>query len=122
LSIDETASREQEHCAQRKRREHVHAALVEQAIEQPLAGQIGIDQFSVFRRRDQRLALNPGFVFPNPVRDRAFRRVAPDANQAAAPAPAGRCLFFGSLNRGNEMLTVAVSLQSQRSAGCNLQR
>ena len=61
---------------QRQRLEHAHAALVEQAIEQPLAGEIGIDQFDVLDGRDQRLALDPGVVLGDRVRHVAFGRIA----------------------------------------------
>jgi hypothetical protein len=87
--------------AQAELREHPHAAFVEQTIQQPLAGQIRIDQFDVFDGRDQRLAFDPGVVdldlglfdaFGNvagiEVLLRAFRRLGQELQQHAAGAPA----------------------------------
>ena len=42
--------------------EDAHAALVEQAIEQALAGDGGIDQLVILDGLDQRLGLDPGIV------------------------------------------------------------
>ena len=53
---------------QRERLEHADAALMEQAVKQPLAGQIRIDQLDILDGRDQRLALDPGIILGNDVR------------------------------------------------------
>src|SRR6185369_7182306 len=55
---------------------HAYAALVKQAINQPLARQRRIEQLQVFDGLDSRTAPQPSLVPPGLMRGRAFRRVA----------------------------------------------
>ena len=49
---------------------------MEQPIDQPLAGQLRVDQLDVLDRGDQRAAFHPGVVFRQRVRRGALRRIA----------------------------------------------
>jgi hypothetical protein len=62
--------------AQRQRRKYPPAALVKQAIQEPLAGQIGIDQFDILNGCDQRLAFDSRGVVRDRVGNAALRRIA----------------------------------------------
>ena len=53
-----------------------HAALVKQPEQQPLTGQIGIDQFDILDGAEQRAAFGPGVVVRNLMHNSAFRRIA----------------------------------------------
>ena len=85
-----TFSREQEHCATTVTPlEHPHAALVEQPIDQPLAGQRRVDQLEVLDGFDQRPPFDPGVVLGNHVRARCLpaHRRDEDRRRGHAPAP-----------------------------------
>ena len=90
-STPTTRSREQLHWStHRRRREDAHAALVEQAIEQTLDGNRGVDQFVVLDGLDEALRLDPGIVLAHLVVAGARRRVAAREGRAGASGLARR--------------------------------
>src|SRR5271155_4684419 len=62
--------------AKRALLEDLDAALMKEAIEQPLARQRRVDQFVIFDRADQRAGLRPGLILGDEIADRPFRRIA----------------------------------------------
>ena len=49
---------------------------MKQPVQQPFAGQFGIDQFDVFDGLDQRSAFDPGVIRRYDMRLRVLRRIA----------------------------------------------
>ena len=89
--------------------EHAHARLVKQPIDQPLAGDIRIDQLDILDGLEQGAALHPGVVLRHRMHFDAFRRIAGmeigearplrrlrqelQHDAAGAPAMAGAAVF-----------------------------
>ena len=88
-SIASMPSAEQRQTARKRRRlGDAHAALVEQAEQQALARQRGIDQFMGLGRRRARLGFGPGVVLGRPACGATPSGASPDGSRRDGAAPA----------------------------------